>query len=119
LCLLTNHIIPFNPNSSHLLYPQAIHFLWNLGNKKRPVFQQAFQIHLRNSAAARPHHIVFGFYFFGPAGGLFPLPPPDKFPVVLGPFAGLPPFDMVVSIKMTAYSVCFSASASCVFWTSE
>lgn len=28
-------------------------------------------------------------YFLGPAGGLFPLPPPDGFPVVLGPKGGL------------------------------
>lgn len=27
-------------------------------------------------------------YFLGP-GGLFPLPPPDGFPVVLGPLGGL------------------------------
>ena len=29
-----------------------------------------------------------------PFGGLFPLPPPEGLPVVLGPFAGLEPFAM-------------------------
>jgi hypothetical protein len=32
------------------------------------------------------------YYFpFGREGGLFPLPPPDGLPVVLGPFGGLVP----------------------------
>jgi hypothetical protein len=58
-------------------------------------------------------------YFFGVAGGLFPLLPPDLLPVVEGTLTGFPPLAMVVSIKMTAYSFCFSASASCILWTSE
>jgi hypothetical protein len=39
------------------------------------------------------------YYFLGLAGGLFPLPPPEGFPVVLGPFAGLPLFAMVIKFK--------------------
>jgi hypothetical protein len=29
-------------------------------------------------------------FFYFPLGGLFPLPPPDGFPVVLGAFTGFP-----------------------------
>ena len=36
-------------------------------------------------------------YFLGPAGGLFPLPPPEGFPVVLGAFTGVVLFGMVLS----------------------
>jgi len=33
-----------------------------------------------------PPHWIILFYF--PPGGLFPLPPPEELPVVLGPFGG-------------------------------
>jgi hypothetical protein len=39
------------------------------------------------------------FYF---EGGLFPLPPPDGFPVVLGPFGGLTPdFAILIPFYLT------------------
>src|SRR3954471_16272957 len=41
----------------------------------------------RERAASRTLMQVIRHYF----GGLFPLPPPEGFPVVLGPFGGAPP----------------------------
>lgn len=37
-------------------------------------------------------HIIDYF----PLGGQFPLPPPDGFPVVLGPFGGVHPPDLAI-----------------------
>lgn len=46
-------------------------------------------------------------YFDGDAGGLFPLPPPEGLPVVLGPFAGFQPFAIkMCSLVMQANSAC-------------
>lgn len=42
----------------------------------------------------------FNFYLLG-FGGLFPLPPPEGFPVVEGPFGGLLlPFPIIVLLKI-------------------
>jgi hypothetical protein len=49
------------------------------------------------------------FSYLPPLGGLFPLPPPEGLPVVLGAFTGFEPFAIIFDFMVTAYSICFSA----------
>lgn len=46
-------------------------------------------------------------YFLGPVGGLFPLPPPDGFPVVLGPKGGLVVVFAIVLLLIINLQLCF------------
>lgn len=65
--------------------------------KKSPTFLLDFEIN-------------FATYFFGAGGevfpgavGLFPLFPPEGFPVLLGPFAGVLPFAILINFCFAYY----------------
>lgn len=48
--------------------------------------------------------------YFPPLGGLFPLPPPEGLPVVLGALTGLDPFAIFQELINNTYSIAaFSA----------
>jgi hypothetical protein len=49
------------------------------------VFFQSITLNTKRKEPASP-----ALFFYFPLGGLFPLPPPDGFPVVLGAFTGFP-----------------------------